>query len=274
MSRSESGSGRRRGVAFLVAAASVLPAPAVAETLYALELNGGDFRVVDRATGADVETISTTVFGSWRGIAMSPVSGILYATDVGSLFTLDTTSGETVEIGPFGGALVRDLTFDGAGQLYGVTGAQGSAANSLHAIDTATGAVTFLVALNGNAGHCIAYDPEEPGTVYHLAAGLAQQIFERVDLGSGAITPIGLAGDPILSPSLGLVYDPLAGLFRFFDAQGRYYALARDGTVTAAGTQNPTVYFGLAFDQPTTQFVIFEDGFESGDTSAWSATVP
>ena len=42
---------------------------------------------------------------------------------------------------------------------------------------------------------------------------------------------------------------------------------------------DPTMFFifqgwNLGLDNPTIEYGLFEDGFESGDTSAWSATVP
>jgi hypothetical protein len=253
-----------------VVAWGATPARVAGEELYALAYEGPFFRVVDRTTGADIATISTVVAGGWRGMAMSPTTGVMYITDTEGLSTIDLTTGATANLGLFGSTLIRDLTMDRNGLLYGVSGAQGSSPHSLHLIDTANANVTALFPLSGGGGHGIAYDPAEPGAIYHLAFS----IFESVDLTSGGITPIGLSGDPIPDPPLGLVYDSIDGVFRFFDDQGRYYALARDGTVTATGSQNPTIYFGLAFDQLTTRGSLFADGFESGDTSAWSSTVP
>ncbi len=262
--------------ALAVAAAIGTPSRAVGETLYALELGGSDFRIIDRLTGTDVATISSVLFGSWRGIAMSPTSGVMYATDKESLYRLDLTTGVETEIGLFGSVLIRDLTLDREGLLYGVSGSLGSDPHSLHLIDTSVGAAAALFPLSGVGGHAIAYDPAEPETLYHLAfeAGPSATIFESVDLSSGAATPIPLSGDSIQGVPLGLVYDSIDGLFRLFDDDGFYYTLMRNGVITAVGTQNATVYFGLAFDQLTTRGLLFADGFESGDTSAWSTTVP
>jgi len=247
---------------------SGMAATAHSQELYALERNGSALRVVDRLTGSDLSTISTTVAGQWRGIATDPVTGTTWASDTVTLHVVDPSSGAATPVGAFGVA-IRDLTVDQEGRLWGVSGGSGTGSNSLFAIDTVTGAATLELALNGGGGHGIAADPDSPGVLYHQAAG----VFERVDIGAGTIASIGLGGDAIIGRPLGLVYDPLAGVFRFFDDDGRYYSIGRDGTV-AAGAVNPTVYFGLAFDQRTTAVVLFRDGFETGDTSEWDAVLP
>ncbi len=247
---------------------SGVAALAHSQELYALERNGGALRVVDRLTGGDIATISTTVAGQWRGMATDPVSGTTWVGDTATLHILDTSTGATTPVGAFGVA-IRDLTVDQEGRLWGVAGGSGTGSNSLFAIDTVTGAATLELVLDGGGGHGIAADPDSPGVLYHQAAG----VFERVDVGAGTITSVGLGGDAIIGRPLGLVFDPLAGVFRFFDDDGRLYSVSRDGTV-AAGAVNPTVYFGLAFDQRTTAVVLFRDGFETGDTSEWDAVLP
>ncbi len=257
----------------VLSAGIVWPAGAGADILWALEKDGPNLRIIDPATGADLVTVSSTLTGQWRGIAIDPATGVLHATETELLFLIDKTTGAATPVGLFGDVLVRDLTFDHLGQLYGVTGSQGADAGSLHAIDAGTGLATFLVALGGAGGHGIAHDPQQPGTFYHLAQWAeGPGTFEQVDLATLTVTPIGLSGDPITGRSRGLEYDPVDGLFRVFDESGRYYAVERDGTVTA-GAQNPTRYFGLAYDE-TFEQLIFSDGFESGDTTAWSQAVP
>jgi DNA-binding beta-propeller fold protein YncE len=259
------------GATMILATLVAAPMSAEAETLYALERNGPNLRTIDRTTGGDISTVGSTVTGGWRGMAMDPQTGVMYVTDSEYLFTIDLATGATSQIGLFGSVLVRDLSFDDQGQLYGVTGNQGSNQNSLHLISTVSGSASFLIALGGSGSHGIAYDPAELDALYHLSRN---GVFERVDLTNLFVTPIGTSGDPIIGRPLGFVYDPIDDVFRFFDDTGRYYFEERDGTVTATGTSNPTQYFGLAFDQETTRVVLFRDGFESGDTTAWSNTVP
>jgi hypothetical protein len=266
------------GLAVMLAVMLAVHGMAEAESLYALERDGADFRIIDRTTGADIATISTSVNGSWRGLAMSPASGVMYATDTEYLNTIDLTTGAATQVGLFGSVVIRDLTCDDRGQLYGVTGGQGSNPDSLHSIDTVNGLATFEVMLGGSGRHGIAYDPQQPGTIYHLGAPIAEGsgsgFFERIDLQDNSVTPIGLSGAPIAGRALGLVYDPIDDVFRFFDTTGSYYTVDRTGLVTAVGTVNPTQYFGLAFDRETTRVVLFRDGFESGSTDAWASVQP
>jgi hypothetical protein len=247
------------------------PISSAAETLYAIERDGPNFRTIDRATGADLSTISSSVTGGWRGMAMDPQTGVMYLTESEYLYRIDLASGSTTQIGLFGSVVIRDLSFDDFGRLYGVTGNQGANPHSLHLINTVTGIASFVVGLGGTGSHGIAYDSAELDTLYHLSR---DGVFERIDLTTLSITPIGQSGDPIIGRPLGLVYDPLDDAFRFFDDTGRYYVVGRDGVVSATGTSNPTQYFGLAFDQETTGVLLFRDGFESGDLSAWSSNSP
>lgn len=249
-----------------------------AETLWALERDGPSLRIIDRTTGIDLGTISNSVNGSWRGIAIHPTSGIMYASDTEYLYSIAKSTGVATQIGLFGSVLIRDLAFDDLGQLYGITGNQGSDQNSLHSINIASGSAMFLLSLSGIAGHGIAHDTANPGTLYHLAVEtlfeLESYVFEKVDLASTVVTAIGLSGDAIVGRPLGLEYDRIDGVFRFFDDTGRYYSVDRDGMVAAVGTQNPTLYSGLGYDPVTFLSDLFADGFESGDTDSWSATTP
>ena len=64
------------------------------------------------------------------------------------------------------------------------------------------------------------------------------------------------------------VMDPDGTLLSVFDPIA--------GTLTGLDPPGPLLYstFSLAFSAPSDAHAVFSDGFESGDTSAWSATVP
>jgi hypothetical protein len=237
-----------------------------AESLFALERSGPTLRIIDRETGADQATVSGPFVGSWRGMTASPISGFLFASSVTSLWSIDPRNGSGGFIGSFGGPSIRDLSFDIDGQLYGVSASQGSNPNTLHRVELSSGQATALFPLGGSSGHGIAFDPENPGILYHLAAGL----FERVSVGDSSVMSIPLSGDLIVGRPLGLVFDPIDRLLRFFDDTGRYYTLSLMGGVTDTTYQNPAIYFGLAFGQGP----MFRDGFENGTLNAWSHTEP
>lgn len=249
-------------VALICVAASAHRANA--EALYAFDKNGDFFSIIDRSTGVDIVATGTPGITGWRGAVLEPVSGTLYATDAEYLYTIDLTSGTPTQIGLFGSIVIRDLAFDDGDQLYGVTGNQGDNQHSLHLIDPSTAQATLVVPLSGVRGHALALDPSEPGVLYHLA----ENIFEKINLSTLALNPIGLSGDPIVDSPLGMTFDPVSDVFRLFDNGGRYYTLERDGTVSQVG-QSAASYFGLAYDERPSPIILFRDGFESGDTLAW-----
>jgi hypothetical protein len=241
-----------------------LPGHATAETMYAFAKNGEFFSIIDRSSGEEVVATGTPGILRWRGVAIDPVSGAMYATDFEYLYSIDLQTGIPTQIGFFGDVVCRDLAFDETGQLYGVTGNQGGDQHSLHAIDPSTGQATFVVPLSGSNSHALALDTREPGVLYHRANGL----LEKINLTTLTVTLIGLSGDSIVDRGLGMTFDPNDNVFRFFDDGGRYYTMLNDGSVSQVG-QTSTTYFGLAYDDRPSPIILFRDGFESGDTSAW-----
>ncbi len=236
---------------------------AAQETLYLLEkfnASGAELRTINRQTGADLTTIGTVVDGhpttNVNGLAMDPVGGNLFFinawTEPGpssswdlcavNLATAPAAACVAMPVGHF----VRGLTFDSAGQLYGVTGkTYGNDTNSLLTIDKATGVTAKVADVNGTSEHTIAYDPAT-NTLYHRAAG----VFESISIGGWAITNIGHTG---ATPVKGMfmVWDPIDDVFRFFDENGDWFSLTLGGvcsTVASAANDLGSV----AFDQTTT----------------------
>ncbi len=144
---------------------------------------------LDVDTGAIVDsrliTVPSRTITGANSITVDPTTGVFYAITKASgvsgrlLITLDVATGEGVEIGNLGDNF-SSLTFDAAGQLYGVTGDGATVPESLYAIDKATAATTLLTALgNGADGEVIAFNPED-GLLYHWS-GNATLVFESVD---------------------------------------------------------------------------------------------
>ena len=78
----------------------------------------------------------------------------------------------------------------------------------------------------------------------------------------------GYSGDAV--PPLGAVY--LNRFYRDWCDQIVWTARTWEITENSIGYQGPYVALAAAFVPPRGEF--FADGFETGDTSAWSATVP
>ncbi|REJ84967.1 MAG: hypothetical protein DWQ36_18690 [Acidobacteria bacterium] len=265
---------------------------AEAQTLYGLEFNGGAgggaFVELDRIAGSDVSLIgNAAALTAARGMAMDPTTGVLYALQsVGGasstdLYTLDPSIGAATFVATIfdtGGTAnppVRDLTFDGAGQLWGVTGQAGVFATSVLAIDKASGvAQAPLASTAGDREQTIAYRGADRELWVYSADGLGNHFLERVDRNSGAKTNVPLAGAGPSSRVLGLVHDPIDDVFRFFTLGAAYWTLSPAGVQTDTGNTGARPYIGLAFDRVTTAEEVFVDGFESGDVSSWSSSTP
>ena|GEM_PF-2438405 len=218
-------------------------------------LVGGHLSRLNRRSAYPTGLVAITGHDN-TGMATDPTTGRLYfiAKDTWELYVMDPDNAPATLVGSPGAQAFRDLTFDSAGQLYGVTEEMTGAGRVPHAlfrIDKATAEVTEVGALSGDqGGHAIAYDPLRPDRLYHLALG----VFETVDLASGALTPIPVSGDAFLTPRA-MVWDRRFGVFRFFDTvagqSGYYFNLTRDGVATrVAYYVNGS--FGLAFDQVST----------------------
>ena len=160
------------------------------------------------------------------------------------------------------------LAFDGTGVLYGLTGNGANLPRQLFTLDQTDGTPTpFLdlsVVIPAFEGVALAYHPED-GLLY---VSTGTQLF-AVDLSGPSFTAVdpcrpfsfsAQAATSLDASSLLLVND-FSELFRF------------DLTTTVAGSLGFLDHNskGLAF---TESLFIFTDGFESGDTSAWSNTVP
>ncbi len=269
------------GVAMLLASLTTT-AFAGGETFYALskmpigmrssEGIGVSLDVVNRLTGATSSSVGTVdAIVEARGMAMDPTTGTMYvisnnkgsSTDLYTVNLTDATASLVGTIQNAGGTtnpLVRDITFDASGQLWGVTGSQGDDALSILPINKTTAVVgSVLTTVIGDSETTIAYRPVD-GLLYVYTflggggggTGPTGHRFESVDPGTGASTSITLSGVEPGNPVLGLVFDPISDLFRFFEASGDYWTLSVTGTQTDTGNNNGNSYFGTSFDQATT----------------------
>ncbi len=106
--------------------------------------------------GASVESIT--------GLAISPVTGLMYAvsggggTDPRSLFLIDPTTGAATLIGASGGLQASDIAFNAAGVLF----AWQQPTGGISTVDLGTGVATSLgnAGLGGTTG---AASPSTPG---------------------------------------------------------------------------------------------------------------
>lgn len=240
---------------------------ASAQILYALEkATDAQLHIVDRETCAIQETIGTVSFtdpstavSSFRGMAMSPTTGRMYVSGLDypnppRVFEVDLSTVALTEVAR-GSVALRDLTFDSAGNLYGVSGAVPTA---LYEVDLATGTIGLTTDLSNSMSNGLAFNPYNPGVVYKTGLHTDLQV---IDLSTGSVSPIDTNHFPstTLVP-LGAVYDPISDLIRVpadvWSPSGSgavsWFTLTLEGSWSATPHQCSKGYFGLAFDQATT----------------------
>ena len=242
---------RVRGLACVLAGA-LFALPAVSQTFYALEYAGPAFVIINPMTGADISSVGSTGLSSTRGMAMDPTTGMMYAIDLvggtdATLYTINITNGMASLVAATGQPF-RDLTFDNTGQLWGIIGGTGA----IHPIDKGTGAVGMLLTTAAGPNRTtLAFRPAD-GLLYAYTFGGGNYSFESVDPTDGTTVAIALSGTEPTDNPRGLTFDPTSGLFRLFDNSGNYWTLTEAGVQSDTGSDNATIYMGLAFDQTTT----------------------
>ena len=179
------------------------------------------------------------------------------------LVTLEPTTGVATRIGDTGDRFAG-LAFDHDGTLYGITGQGATTPEALFILSQTTGMRTFLFSLaNGLGGEAIAFHPGA-GLFFHASDGFT---FESIDLTGPTITHIATCNS-IPSFQAGALTYLGQDLMLFAERDGALFSITAEGGLATVGFLDHRSK-GLAF-YPT---VLFADGFESGDTSAWSLTV-
>jgi hypothetical protein len=218
----------------LVASAGFAPAQTLAYAVTGagqfgtLDLDTGDFTVVDDMTGIDFKGIGnlddgtlTSVGGDYNFIQIDPVSGAItavgptgitvsvsgslltgeqYAMDPqNDLYAIDPSSGAATLVGPTGLPHINTITYanafagDDAYNLYYIfeQGGHNPVPSTLFQIDPTTGAAT-AIGLTGVTG--IVGAGFVSGTLY--AYGYNSQAIYTIDVGSGMATDTGVRCSP------------------------------------------------------------------------------
>ncbi len=210
-----------------------------ATALYALSSGPFQLGTYDLGTGAfSAIGASVPTVGAhilWSGMAIDPVSGVMYASAIASAVNV----------------------------AYG-----------LYTIDTATGAAT-LVGQDAASMGMIAIAIDCNGEMYGHDI-LTDSIYS-IDIATGAVTLVGPTGFAS-NFAQGMDFDNDTGELYAWTYQGgganRFGTInLATGALTTLSSSNPIGEYEGAIKNICAE-VIFNDGFESGDTSAWSQTVP
>ena len=204
-----------------------------------------------------------------RASGLTPPAGQIGGGD--ELMEVPFAGGVPTSIGritsPAGGFRVDGLAMSG-GVLYGVNAGAG-AENGFYSIDLGTLVVT-QIALFADSISGLDADPDT-GIIYGVNDTTAQLV--TISL-TGTITnvaayPVGLTDIDGIAVGNGFAYlvTDEAGTIPVYDLVGGTYVTPLTSPFTAADT-----FSGAALASANSE--IFSDGFESGDTLAWSSTVP
>ena len=244
---------------------AVLSAPIVSGTMYGINKGSGNASVyqIDRLTGAISNSHSLTLAGftidNALSLATRPTDGVLFAdlqvTPLGGslsrrLVTVNPSTGVCTDIGPFGAEAIAYLAFrPSTGVLYAVSGQKGANPSTLFTVNQTTGALTvaFLLANGAGAGgETIAFGPN--GVLYH-SAGSIGGIFERVDVDTQAVTPLG----PATTEAFAMGFSDFPRAMYLSDINGDLYTVdLNTGARTLVGPIGTTNNRGLAVvGQPT-----------------------
>ena len=188
---------------------------AATDTLYAtgvLDSDTGTSRlfIINRFTGAFTyfPGMSPTINISFGGLAISPVTGVLYATGQGAeglqaLFTIDKNTGAATLVGPTGGtccavpyaSIIYGLGFSNDGTLFGNGFRIDTGASALFTLNPATGLATDVGPHGVAVGGALKYSGlafNTTGTMYSLGSTSASaQGLYSVNPATGAATVIG-----------------------------------------------------------------------------------
>jgi len=201
----------------------VAASQANAGTLYASTSAGGpgELYVINQATGAvvqDVGPLNDSLSTNYpiTGLAFSPVNGVLYGstgnagTVDAKLVTINPATALVTVVGSFnagptnsGGtpATMADISFDSAGNLYGVASIGGP---QLYSINTLTGQATVIgtTGLTSTSGGGLAISA---GGVFNGTPTSTR--FGTYNSGTGAYTNIAAPTRPVGGAYAALAYD-------------------------------------------------------------------
>ncbi len=245
----------------------------VAASLLSIDGASNRLRFIDPVDGTTLANTTIALDGEivigGNGLATHPMTGEVWALlrlsgQTGrELVTLEPTTGVATRIGDTGDRFAG-LAFDNDGTLYGITGRGATTPEAFFILSQTTGMRTLLFSLaNGRGGEAIAFHPEAD-LFYHASDGFT---FESIDLTGPTVTHIATCNS-IPSFQAGALTYLGQDLMLFAERDGALFSITGGGGLATVGFLDHRSK-GLAF-YPT---VLFADGFESGDTSAWSLTI-
>ena len=199
--------------------------------------------------------------------------GILFAAtgnNSANILAIDPQTGQESLVGNFGSGLVMGLEFIN-GVLYGTYETLPTAtASDLVIVDQSSGALTTIGSTGFQLVEGLAYDPVS-GVLYGVTSGATGGDLITIDMTTGGGTHVGATGFTHVAALEFNRRELFAGIDMGAGGNGgTLITIDPDtGAGTVVGRTRWAALNGLSFYP-----ILFTDGFESGDTVAWSMIVP
>ncbi len=185
-----------------------------------------------------------------KGMAFNSNTGILYGSDGTTLYSYNTSTNVTTEIGDFAGGYtdVQGLAFDsrGSGILYG----SDVTTNDLLTINTTSGAATLVRNITGAAALPVLTYDADSFTLYGVSTSTGN--LYTVDTGSGAASLVGPLG---YGGVAALAYDMSRNTLYGFDSNSRQLIVidksngaGQNYQLTSLGDNSGNQLRGMAYD--------------------------
>lgn len=156
------------------------------DTLWTIDLSGGEVGTIDIVTGVFTPVYQTNLSG-WQAMAWDPIAQKFYLNNQTNpdLYELDPATGLTTQIGDTQQGLITAMAIDAAGTLWGIEFSSGT----LVTIDRTTAAATVVgTAISGIQG--MGFAPG--GTLY--GANTNTDSLYTIDTVTGTATLVGAHG--------------------------------------------------------------------------------
>lgn len=112
------------------------------QTLWTVDLSGGEVGTIDVATGTFTPVFTASPTSGWQGIEWDPTTQVFFLLNQNfNLYSLDPTTGVTTLVGASGRPLATALEVDLVGGLWAI----GFSDGNLYSVDKTTGAFTLVV---------------------------------------------------------------------------------------------------------------------------------
>jgi len=221
-----------------------------AQRVFALDFSNGvpgtDLHIIDAGTNLEIDLF--TVGSRTQNIAVSAAEDLAYVTDfVDGVVVVNTVTGSVVQTLPMPD-LPHGIALNDTGDRLFVTLLD---SNIVAIIDTTTLTVDHVLTV-GDVPQWIALDPPR------------NKAFVTNE-GDGTVSVIDTATNTVHPVAIPVGAGPLTVTIHEGAAKAYVYNIG-DGTISVIDTVGETVI--------ATIDVMFSDGFESGDTSAWASVVP